>query len=91
MEEQKKVLAKVSPEAAQKIRQRSSKVDLRWKGPTWRTTCAGQKIGSLFDLGSDTKCITLKAARGLGLQGEQVMLAINGVGSITIKVETRSG
>lgn len=52
------------------------------------TTWVGQKNGTLFDLGSKTNYITHKAARRLDLQGE--MLAIHGVGGMTIKVKTHS-
>src|SRR4029434_8152474 len=50
------------------------------------TANAGQKIGTLFDLASDTNYITHKAADRLRLQSEKITLVVHGVGGMTMKV-----
>ena len=52
------------------------------------TANAGQKIGALVDLASDTNYITHKAAHRLRLRSEEVTLIVHGVGGMTIKVNT---
>lgn len=49
------------------------------------TSNAGQKIGTLFDLASDTNYITHRAAERLRLRSEK----IHGVGGMAMKVNTR--
>ncbi|XP_078789161.1 uncharacterized protein LOC144984490 [Oryzias latipes] len=53
------------------------------------TANAGQKIGTLIDLASDTNYITHKAAERLKLQSEKVTLVVHGVGGMTMKVSTQ--
>lgn len=53
------------------------------------TTNAGQLIGTLIDLASDTNYITHSAARRLGLNGESIQLMVHGVGGMTKKVSTK--
>ncbi|XP_048836046.1 uncharacterized protein LOC125711305 [Brienomyrus brachyistius] len=53
------------------------------------TANAGQKIGTLIDLASDTNYITHKAAERLGLRSEEITLVIHGVGGMTMRVNTR--
>jgi len=53
------------------------------------TANAGQKIGTLIDLASDTNYITHRAARRLNLQSESITLVIHGVGGMAMKVRTR--
>ncbi|KAL1254331.1 hypothetical protein QQF64_016560 [Cirrhinus molitorella] len=53
------------------------------------TANAGEKIGTLIDLASDTNYITHKAARRLNLKSENVTLVVHGVGGTTMKVKTR--
>lgn len=52
------------------------------------TANAGQKIGTLVDLASDTNYITHKAADRLRLKSEKVTLIVHGVGGMTMKVNT---
>ena len=52
------------------------------------TANAGQKIGALVDLASDTNYITHKDAHRLRLRSEEVTLIVHGVGGMTIKVNT---
>ncbi|KAK7928986.1 hypothetical protein WMY93_005381 [Mugilogobius chulae] len=53
------------------------------------TANAGQKIGTLIDLASDTNYITHKAADRLRLRSEQVTLMLYGVGGMTLSVKTK--
>ncbi len=53
------------------------------------TTNAGQKIGTLIDLASDTNYITHRAARRLKLQSEKITLVVHGVGGMAMKVKTK--
>lgn len=53
------------------------------------TTNAGQKVGTLVDLASDTNYITHKAANRLNLRSEKIILIVHGVGGMTTKVVTR--
>ena len=53
------------------------------------TANAGQKIGTLIDLASDTNYITHKAARRLRLRSEKITLVVHGVGGMTMRVKTK--
>ncbi|XP_060762855.1 uncharacterized protein LOC132872219 [Neoarius graeffei] len=53
------------------------------------TANAGQKIGTLIDLASDTNYITHRAARRLKLRSEKVTLVVHGVGGMAMKVKTK--
>lgn len=53
------------------------------------TTNAGQKIGTLVDLASDTNYITHRAARRLNLRSEKITLVVQGVRGMVIKVKTK--
>lgn len=53
------------------------------------TANAGQKIGTLIDLASDTNYITHKVAERLRLRNEKITLVVYGVGGMTIKVKTQ--
>lgn len=53
------------------------------------TANAGQKIGTLIDLASDTNYITHRAANRLNLRSEKITLVIYGVGGMAMKVNTR--
>ena len=53
------------------------------------TANAGQKIGALIDLASDTNYITHVAADRLGLSREEVTLVVHGVGGMTATVKTK--
>ncbi|XP_038128813.1 uncharacterized protein LOC119775032 [Cyprinodon tularosa] len=53
------------------------------------TANAGQKIGTLFDLASDTNYITHQAAKRLNLEGENITLVVHGVGGMSVKVRTK--
>ena len=53
------------------------------------TANAGQKIGSLIDLASDTNYITHKAAGWLNLRSEDIMLVVHGVGGMKVLVKTK--
>ncbi|XP_070403557.1 uncharacterized protein [Nothobranchius furzeri] len=53
------------------------------------TANAGQKIGALIDLASDTNYITHKAAEKLNLRGEEITLVVHGVGGMKTQVETK--
>lgn len=53
------------------------------------TANAGQKIGTLIDLASDTNYITHKAAGELNLRSEDVTLIVHGVGGMKVTVETK--
>ncbi|XP_054861306.1 uncharacterized protein LOC129347620 [Amphiprion ocellaris] len=53
------------------------------------TANAGQKIGTLIDLASDTNYITHKAAERLRLRNEKITLVVHGVGGMTMKVNTQ--
>nr|XP_043874409.1 uncharacterized protein LOC122764147 isoform X1 [Solea senegalensis] len=53
------------------------------------TANAGQRIGTLIDLASDTNYITHKAAERLRLRSEKITLVVHGVGGMTMKVNTR--
>ncbi len=53
------------------------------------TTNAGQKIGTLIDLASDTNYITHIAASRLKLQSEKITLVVHGVGGMVMKVKTK--
>lgn len=52
------------------------------------TTNAGQKIGTLIDLASDTNYITHEAANRLRLRGEEINLVVHGVGKMAVLVRT---
>lgn len=49
----------------------------------------GQRIGTLIDLASNVNYITHRAARRLGLQGEKVLIAIQGRGGMANNVTTK--
>lgn len=53
------------------------------------TTNAGEGIGTLIDLASDTNYITHRAARRLDLRSEKITLVVHGVGGMALKVKTR--
>lgn len=53
------------------------------------TANAGQQIGTLIDLASDTNYITHKTAKDLHLQSEPVTLVVHGVGGMTTSVKTK--
>ena len=53
------------------------------------TANAGQKIGALIDLASDTNYITHKAANRLNLRSEKITLVVHGVGGMKVCVETK--
>ncbi|KAK5862062.1 hypothetical protein PBY51_017494 [Eleginops maclovinus] len=53
------------------------------------TANAGQKLGTLIDLASDTNYITHEAAWELNLQSEDVTLIVHGVGGMQVTVETK--
>lgn len=53
------------------------------------TANAGQKIGTLIDLASDTNYITHEAAGELNLRSEDVTLIVHGVGGMQVTVETK--
>ncbi len=49
------------------------------------TTNAGQRIGTLIDLASDTNYITHEAANRLKLRGEEINLVVHGVGKMAVR------
>lgn len=53
------------------------------------TANAGQKIGTLIDLASDTNYITHKAANRLKVRSEEITLIFHGVGGMKVCVETK--
>ena len=53
------------------------------------TANAGEKIGTLIDLASDTNYITHKAAERLSLRSERITLVVHGVGGMKMQVNTR--
>ncbi|KAI3354310.1 hypothetical protein L3Q82_018497 [Scortum barcoo] len=53
------------------------------------TANAGEKIGTLIDLASDTNYITHRAARRLNLCSEKITLVVHGVGGMAMKVKTK--
>ncbi|RXN19135.1 gag-pol fusion poly [Labeo rohita] len=53
------------------------------------TANAGQKIGTLIDLASDTNYITHSAANRLNLKGEKITLVIHGVGGMKVRIKTK--
>ncbi|XP_077470984.1 uncharacterized protein LOC144085517 [Stigmatopora argus] len=53
------------------------------------TANAGQKIGTLIDLASDTNYITHSAAKRLNLRSEKVTLLVHGVGGMVLKERTK--
>lgn len=53
------------------------------------TANAGQKIGTLIDLASDTNYITHKAAKALNLRNENITLVVHGVGGMKVEKETK--
>lgn len=53
------------------------------------TLNAGQKIGTLIDLASDTNYITHSAAKRLGLASKKVTLVVHGVGGMAMSVNSR--
>lgn len=53
------------------------------------TANAGQRIGTLIDLASDTNYITHSAAKSLNLRSEDITLVVHGVGGMKIHVETK--
>lgn len=53
------------------------------------TANAGQRIGTLIDLASDTNYITHEAADELNLKSEHVTLVVHGVGGMQVKMETK--
>lgn len=53
------------------------------------TANAGQKIGTLIDLASDTNYITHRAVNRLKLRSEKITLVVYGVGGMAMKVNTR--
>lgn len=52
------------------------------------TANAGQKIGTLIDLASDTNYITHKAANQLNLRSEKITLVVHGVGGMAMRVSS---
>lgn len=110
-EEQKKFLAELTPEMADKSRQAftnisaitncAEKNQLRPMEANGLkelpvimmllevTSNSGQKIGTLFDLASDTNYITHRAAERLRLRSEKITLVIHGVGGMAMKVDTK--
>ncbi|XP_028331737.1 uncharacterized protein LOC114481263 [Gouania willdenowi] len=52
------------------------------------TANAGQKVGTLIDLASDTNYITHKAAKRLKLRSEAITLVVHGVGGMEVTVKT---
>ncbi len=50
---------------------------------------AGQKIGTLIDLASDTNYITHEAADRLNLRNEDITLVVHGVGGMKVLVKTK--
>ena len=52
-------------------------------------TNAGDRLGTLIDLASDTNYITHAAAKRLGLEGEEVTLIMQGVGEMTTTEDTK--
>ncbi|GAA6097417.1 uncharacterized protein LOC108181458 [Tachysurus ichikawai] len=53
------------------------------------TTNAGQKVGTLIDLASDTNYITHEAADRLKLRSEKITLVVHGVGKMATRVRTK--
>lgn len=53
------------------------------------TANAGQKIGTLIDLASDTNYITHKVARMLNLNSEEITLVVHGVGGMKVEIGTK--
>ncbi len=53
------------------------------------TANAGQKIGTLIDLASDTNYITHKAVSRLNLRSEEITLIVHGFRGMKVHVETR--
>ncbi|XP_054611256.1 uncharacterized protein LOC129169152 [Dunckerocampus dactyliophorus] len=53
------------------------------------TANAGQRIGTLIDLASDTNYITHAAAGELNLRSEDVTLIVHGVGGMQVTVDTK--
>lgn len=53
------------------------------------TANAGQKIGTLIDLASDTNYITHEAAGRLNLRSEDITLVVHGVGGMKVFVKTK--
>ena len=53
------------------------------------TANAGQKVGALIDLASDTNYITHEAAGELDLRSEDVTLIVHGVGGMQVTVQTK--
>lgn len=53
------------------------------------TANAGQKVGTLIDLASDTNYITHSAANRLNLKGEKITLVIHGVGGMKVRIKTK--
>ncbi|KAL1250804.1 hypothetical protein QQF64_018600 [Cirrhinus molitorella] len=53
------------------------------------TANAGEKIGTLIDLASDTNYIIHRAARRLNLRCEKITLVVHGVGRMAMKVRTK--
>lgn len=50
---------------------------------------AGQKVGTLIDLDSDTSFITHEVANKLSLKSEDITLIVHGVGGMKIQVQTK--
>lgn len=53
------------------------------------TANAGQKVGTLIDLASDTNYITHKAASRFNLRSEEITLIVHGVGGMKVRVGSR--
>lgn len=53
------------------------------------TANAGQRIGTLIDLASDTNYITHEAAGRLNLRSEDITLVVHGVGGMKVFVKTK--
>nr|AAD26627.1 unknown [Takifugu rubripes] len=53
------------------------------------TANAGQRLGTLIDLASDTNYITHSAASRLNLRSEEITLVVHGVGGMEVCVETK--
>ena len=52
-------------------------------------TKGGQELGALIDLASDTNYITHRAAKELGITGDDITLVVHGVGKMEAKIHTK--
>ena len=53
------------------------------------TANAGEKVGTLIDLASDTNYITHRAASRLNLKSEDIILIVHGVAGMKVQVKTK--